>query len=209
MRNTKQKIIQTAIQLFNEQGVVKTRVQDIAEAVGISPGNLTYHYKTKSELMESVYRFMMKTLEEMAFGNRMFIQGAEGMDMARSYLNYQLKFRFFFLDTLEIIRTYPSIKALYKEQINQEISIIKNLNAFAFGKGFLKPEPYEGLYDSLATNTWRSLHFWLAEQAIRGQEPNIDKGILTIFDLLYPYCTEKGVALYNEVRKNVTIPETQ
>ena len=201
MRDTKQKIIQTAIRLFNEQGVVKTRVQDIAKDLGISPGNLTYHYKTKAELMQSVYRYMMKTLEEMAFGNRVLIQGAEGLDIARSYLDYQLKFRFFFLDTLEILRAYPEISLLHQEQIKKEIDIIKNLNAFALGKGYLKPEPEEGLYNSLATHTWRSLHFWLTEQVIRGKDLNIDHGILTIFDLLYPYCTEKGIEIYHKIRK--------
>ena len=203
MRDTKQKIIQTAIALFNDQGFVKTRVQDIAAAAAMSPGNLTYHYKTKADLMQSVYRYMMKTLEQMAFGNRMLVQGAEGLDVARSYLDYQVKFRFFFLDTLEILRRYPEIRVLHQKQIQQEIQIIKNLNTFAIGKGYLKEAPREDLYDALANQIWRNLHFWLAEQAIRGEEANIETGIWSIFDLLHPYSTEKGLAFYREIKDRI------
>jgi len=51
MKKTQHKIIKTAIQLFNKNGVANVRVQDIAVTASISPGNLTYHYKTKKDLM--------------------------------------------------------------------------------------------------------------------------------------------------------------
>ena len=51
MKKTQLKIVKTAIKLFNKGGVSNVRVQDIAVAAGISPGNLTYHYKTKKDLM--------------------------------------------------------------------------------------------------------------------------------------------------------------
>ena len=54
MKKTQEKIIIATVDLFNKNGVSNVRLQDIAKEVGISPGNLTYHYKTKKDLLGAV-----------------------------------------------------------------------------------------------------------------------------------------------------------
>jgi len=147
---TRQNIIQSAIQLFNERGVVNVRIKEIADKLEISNGNLTYHYKTKQELMHSVYRYMIKTLEEMSIGNQLMNPTRKALDVVRGYLKYIIKFRFFYQDTLEIIRAYPELAKAHQQQVEQEKNIIKNLIYRAIGKGELKQEAFPGLYDSLA-----------------------------------------------------------
>ena len=51
---TRDRILDSALQLFNEQGVDKTTTNHIAAAAGISPGNLYYHYKNKEEIVRSL-----------------------------------------------------------------------------------------------------------------------------------------------------------
>lgn len=201
MSKTKQKIIQSAVVLFNQNGVVNTRIQDIAAEAGISPGNLTYHYKTKRALMQSVFRYMIKTMEQMALGNQLFVEGAEGMSVAKNFLEFQVKFRFFYLDTLEIIRAFPEIKVSYQEQVEREINFIKNLLYFAAGKGYLIPEPIEGHYDALAQNAWTILNFRLTKREIIGKEGfGIEEGLKELTALYYPYFTEKGAAYFDTLK---------
>ena len=40
----REKIISKAIELFNERGISSTSPNQIAAALNISPGNLTYHF---------------------------------------------------------------------------------------------------------------------------------------------------------------------
>jgi len=47
----KDQILKTALQLFNEQGYMEVGMRQIARQLGISPGNLTYHFKKKEELL--------------------------------------------------------------------------------------------------------------------------------------------------------------
>ena len=47
-------ILDTAKALFIAKGYHGVSMQDIADAVGISKGNLTYHFKKKAEIMESL-----------------------------------------------------------------------------------------------------------------------------------------------------------
>ncbi len=42
--STKQAILTTAIDLFNDKGTAAVSTNHIAEAMGISPGNLYYHF---------------------------------------------------------------------------------------------------------------------------------------------------------------------
>jgi len=205
MKKTRQNIIQKSIELFNEQGVVNVRIRDIAEALKISTGNLTYHYKTKQDLIHSVYRYMIKTLEEMSIGNQLMMPGRGALEVVRGYLEYVTKFRFFYQDTLEIIRAYPELAKSHHHQVEQEKAIIKNLLYRAIGKGEIRGEAFPGLYDSLAHSIWMTLHFWLTQRAIRGEaQDNLEEGLLTIANLLYPYATKEGVAVFLKMQGELT-----
>ena len=204
MNQTRQNIIQTAIRLFNEKGVVNIRIRDIAQELGISPGNVTYHYNNKQELMDSVYRYMIKTLEEMALGNQFMNPRKDHLGVAKGYLEHIVQFRFFYQDTLEVIRSYPELAKLHQQQVEQEKSIIRNLMFIAVGKGEMMVEPIDGLYESLAHSIWMTVHFWLTQQIIRGQENNnLEMGLVTIANLLFPYATEKGKTVFIRMKSEL------
>ncbi|MDD5359927.1 MAG: TetR/AcrR family transcriptional regulator [Sulfurovaceae bacterium] len=55
MANAKEKILETALYLFNTQGSRLATTNHIAKACGISPGNLYYHYKNKEEIIRALF----------------------------------------------------------------------------------------------------------------------------------------------------------
>lgn len=72
--NLRDRILETARALFNERGYNEVSMRNIAEALKISVGNLTYHFKRKEDLIEAVitaqhseYRVpdIPRTLEEL------------------------------------------------------------------------------------------------------------------------------------------------
>ena len=52
MKKTKERIKDKARELFNVQGMSDTSLRNIAQALGISQGNLNYHYKVKQDLVD-------------------------------------------------------------------------------------------------------------------------------------------------------------
>ena len=48
---TRQRILDTALELFNRHGYAATSLAAIAAAAGIRQGNLTYHFPTKLDLV--------------------------------------------------------------------------------------------------------------------------------------------------------------
>ena len=53
-RDTRQAILNTAQALFREKGYNAVSVGEIAAALGISKGNLTYYFKRKEEIVEAL-----------------------------------------------------------------------------------------------------------------------------------------------------------
>ncbi|MEL6845130.1 MAG: helix-turn-helix domain-containing protein, partial [Bacteroidota bacterium] len=52
---TRDKILQQARLLFNEKGLSLVSLRQIAKQLGMSDGNLRYHFKTKDELLQALY----------------------------------------------------------------------------------------------------------------------------------------------------------
>lgn len=52
---TRDRIIQASLELFNEQGERNVTTNHIAAHLGISPGNLYYHFKNKQQIIFDIY----------------------------------------------------------------------------------------------------------------------------------------------------------
>lgn len=199
MNKTKKKIILAAIGLFNQKGLTNVRNSDIAEEAGISLSNFNYHFGAKKELVFAVMDYMVETLEHKVYGNRMLVQEGQGLVITKSYFEFEQEFCFFYLDTQNILQTYPELKENIRKQIDNSLQIIRNLNYMSIGMGMMIPEPVEkpGLYTQLAEQIWVNNHFLMAQMRIRGLEGDmVAKGIDTLYSIQYPYLTEKGRSAY-------------
>jgi AcrR family transcriptional regulator len=54
--NMREAILAAAEELFSTNGFNAVTVRDIANAAGANPGSVTYHFKTKDELLLEIYR---------------------------------------------------------------------------------------------------------------------------------------------------------
>lgn len=51
---TRDRIIHSATELFNDQGERNITTNHIAAHLGISPGNLYYHFRNKEDIIHSI-----------------------------------------------------------------------------------------------------------------------------------------------------------
>ncbi|MFF4755179.1 TetR/AcrR family transcriptional regulator [Streptomyces sp. NPDC002514] len=69
--NTRQRIQDVALELFAEQGYEKTSLREIAERLEVTKAALYYHFKTKEEIIVSLFEDLTKPVEELiAWGER-------------------------------------------------------------------------------------------------------------------------------------------
>ena len=95
---TKEKILESSIRLFNQNGLVNVRLQHIADATGISVGNLAYHYYSKEAIIKQIVT-QLNTLLEPIIDDQKKFPGLMDLDtqLAR-YYHLLMKYSFFFVD---------------------------------------------------------------------------------------------------------------
>lgn len=109
-RNTRTRILVASLSLFNEHGEPNTTTNDIANEADISPGNLHYHFKKKSMLVEAL-------LAEFQADVRRVLDPPTGkeitVDHFWAFLHLLLEalavYRFLLRDMETLVSTYPKV----------------------------------------------------------------------------------------------------
>ncbi|MFK7906158.1 MAG: TetR/AcrR family transcriptional regulator [Chitinophagales bacterium] len=204
MRETKKKILTSAIQLFNKQGVGNVRLQDTAKKAGISAGNLYYHYKSKRDLMEAVLRHITRELKATKNANMAFLKQDDYISLIKTYLRFQIQHRFFYRDILEIMNLVPEAKDVFNNQMQQVLTFSQNGIYLAIGKGIMLPELYAGHYELFAKNIWAIMQARLTEREVLGEEKSsLHNVIMAVLESHYPYFTDKGKVLFGELKSRL------
>lgn len=113
--NTRMQILVATLTLFNEKGVPATTTNEIADEVDISPGNLHYHFRRKSELVEAL-------LAEFQADARRVLHPPNAeqatLDDFWAFLHYllELKAAYVFLlrDMESLVADYPRVRLALK-----------------------------------------------------------------------------------------------
>lgn len=205
MSSTRIKIVESSILLFNKKGLANVRLQDIAEYNNISPGNLTYHFKTKKDLMDYIIYYMIRKLVEIEATQRESLKQMSLYNILRNNLVFLFNYRFFFRDILEIINLVPNAKSVFKDvnKINEKFSI-EYIN-ISIKNGYMKKEAFDGQYKTFAKNNWAIVSSSLTTWEVLDDSKNKYRKIFDeIMGHFYPYLTKKGVDRYNKKKKEIS-----
>ena len=189
-QSTKEKIMATATKSFNQNGFGAVTLHELAQTLGMSRGNLAYHFKDKNTLLEAIAAEMWAKIEASRNKSRQFPSFENLHNEVQLYYRFQKEYAFIFLDTH--VLNHPTIKQKFRELTAQTIADNKAAIAFSIKIGNLKPEPVSGLYHNIALITWMLTFFWLPQQIIRGEKTGED-GEKMIWSILLPHFTDKGI----------------
>ena len=191
--STKERIIQRAVDLFNANGFASVSLFELAKELNMTRGNLTYHFKNKEVLLEAIAEDLWTKIMIERNKTRQLPSFENLHNEVQSYYRIQRSYAFIFLDYH--VLNHPAIKDKFRQLTNQQINDCKATIAFAITAGNMHPEPFEGIYDNLAFNTWLVSFYWLNQQKVRGRS-DIDsgeEGEMKIWSMLLPHFTKKGL----------------
>lgn len=205
---TKQRILQTSLQLFNQHGVDAVTVRQIAKEIGMSHGNLCYHFPNTDAIAETLYE---QLIEEMNL--------VLGEPAVLTYINLQAfyklcafvfgklyKYKFIIQDFTSLTRRNENLKHKHRNLIRSRRVFFKISIEAGIQAGFLKPDIIEGQYENFFNQLFIIGDFWLASAEILyegREEDKLPTYLNTAFTLIIPYLTEKGLNEYRELLKTL------
>jgi len=134
---TKDRILKSALTLFNEEGEPAVSTVDIANDVGISPGNLYYHFRGKEALIEALFASFE---EEMRTVLKAPVKKPLSVEDNWLYLYVVFEeiydFRFFYRNMNDILARFPALarrfQALLDLKENAATAMIRALETREF-----------------------------------------------------------------------------
>jgi AcrR family transcriptional regulator len=198
MAGTKEKILDTALELFNKQGIDQTTIRHIAQEMGISHGNLQYHFANTDLIIRALYDRLWQGFEDLM--QQAPAQIGEEMNGFRQSVSFTFRhtytYRFIFLHFVEIGRRIPEIATHYRR--NYKIREQQFLRMFGLmkEKGFMRKDIPEKVLSYFVHQLFMICDGWLSSNELILQLK--EKKALAyyeelFFSMLYPYLTAKGI----------------
>jgi len=193
--NTRDKILITSIELFNEYGINNISTKTISEKANINSENLYYYFKKKQDILLAIFDMIVKdfnelyTLKEGNTPNEDYLEGILTMIVIT-----QRKYVFFYRDMFIIFLEFPEFKEVYKTKLEERKILIKAiLDSFVKSK-YLKAsikKDYSDLIDIIWFNL-SSLSLKLSFKSIIVDESYKKKIKKNIYILLSAYLSPLG-----------------
>ncbi|ARD44486.1 MULTISPECIES: TetR/AcrR family transcriptional regulator [Colwelliaceae] len=202
---TRDKIIQASIVLFNEQGERNVTTNHIAADLGISPGNLYYHFRNKEDIILSIYEeyarnLLIETMPEVS-------PDVKPLDAIILYMDVvfqaMMKFRFFYSNLPVLLAKNPLLHDKYVEvqsfiaqRVSELLLSLREAKMMEFSD--------EDLPDIVSilrlVNT-----FWLSFYQTQNNDNEINdavfyQGVLKILVIIHPYISEGAKSEFLEAR---------
>jgi AcrR family transcriptional regulator len=187
-RNTRDRILDTALALFNEHGEPHVPTNRIADELDISPGNLHYHFRTKADLIQALFgRFEQRMLE--------LLETPESRDVHIEdiwlflHLCFETigEYRFLYRDLSDLCARFRPLRQHFQGIIKLSMQTARHLSEGLAEQGQLEASGKE--LDALVRNIVLVSTFWLAfDQVVeRDAQPQPDRAAWQVMSLISPY----------------------
>ncbi len=197
--STKQRILDASVRLFNEYGVDSVRLQQIAEEIGISVGNLAYHFKTKDAIIESVFE---QVLDEFNHIFRQYLQAPDLVAFDRQltlYSQFFSDYQFYLAEFFKNGPTQTQQQIGWQQAVRKMLIQLRSWLDFQIQRKVFQPEHASGHYEQLAEAIWMTLIFMPASCTMRGRPFTENAYKQAVWKHITPCLTDLGVSEYTDV----------
>ncbi|MEJ7935544.1 TetR/AcrR family transcriptional regulator [Sphingobium sp. AN558] len=211
--STPERILTTALRLFNSNGVDRVAIYKIASNLGISPGNLTYHFAKKQDIIYSLIdRLELEAAEVLASPRKPSARHLA--EYIVQLFSLMWRYHFFFESLTYFTATDPNLAESYRRIMATAIagSIQRIENAIACGD--IAPMTSPNSPKILGENMWA---VWVNRlgAARSGHDEDCSR-LVAIYDccvhhisLIQPYASETYILRLHEAVKELLDVETE
>lgn len=206
-RRTREKILDLALRLFNELGEPNVTTTALAEELGISPGNLYYHFRNKDDITASLFSLFEKEINELLVVPTARVPNIEDVWLYL-HLMFELvwRYRFLYLDLNDLLSRNRKLDAQFRKILAHKTSVTRQLCEGLRADGELQAQEAE--IEALATNMVLVTTYWLSYEHARNprktQDPDamaqaLPRGCFQVLMLVGPYLRGQTRLLFEKL----------
>jgi len=194
-RRTRERILETALVLFNRLGEPHVTTADIADELNISPGNLYYHFRNKDEIIGLLFSELDASLAPLFAGPSSRDADVEDLWLFMHLLFERVfEYRFFFRDLDEITSRDRKLAGRVADLLRREQHAVIELCNGLRTAGALAATDAE--IDALAVNVAMIATYWMSFRRLScgvGQSEDdaagmqFERAISQVLAMLAPY----------------------
>jgi AcrR family transcriptional regulator len=206
-RRTRERILELALKLYNEFGEPNVTTTILSDEMGISPGNLYYHFRNKDEITHSVFEEFEKQMDRVFALTRDREANIEDAWFFLHLVFEQIwKYRFLYRDLNDLLSRSRKLElhfqTLSKRKSQAALHLIEGLAA----SGTLSASPRE--MQALATNMVVVSTYWLSFEYMQHarhfseakvQSESMARGAYQVLALTAPYLQGDSRLLFNRL----------
>ena len=201
---TKDRILSAALRLFNEEGSSKVNARHIASEMGISYGNLCYHYPRKEDMIIALYEQMMGEMDEVVLSIQDTGNILEVMLRAPALTGrIAYKYKFLTLDSVSIQRDIASIRKQHNTMVEERLSTFRLLFDALISAGIMREEMLPGQYELFIRQAHTINSYWMVQAELSASKLSRKQKIQNYADaingMLVPYLTPEGLTEYRRI----------
>jgi AcrR family transcriptional regulator len=202
-RRTRERILETALVMFNTFGERSVTTTAIAVEMGISPGNLYYHYHSKEEIVRGLFDQFHREIETTLAAPDQRLPNAEDCWLFLHLVFEAIwKYRFIYRDLTDLITRYHTIEVGFRRILAHKTRIAERILAGLVANHEMRATPTE--VSALATNVTLLASYWLSFEFARDPRTpqdasTIARGAFQVMSLAAPYLEPPQRALFDHL----------
>ena len=126
-RRTAERILEVTLGLFNRFGEPNVSTTLIASELGISPGNLYYHYPAKDELINALYDRFERSLHELLGAGDGVRDVEDAWFFLHSLFELICKYRFLYRDLNDLLSKNRRLETHFQTVLKAKTRAVKAL----------------------------------------------------------------------------------
>ena len=200
--NNRDRILAASLELFNERGALAVSTNAIAAHLGISPGNLYYHFENKEQIIREHYSNYSEFRELIARTLRLppegeAVQPSQLAGFFMSAVDAIWEYRFIYRDLDGLVVRDPEFARIFRSDVEWGRSRLSALFTSIIDGSKIPAKPTERELERLCTNIQLVQVSWISFlSTVRGiltlKRSDVAEGGLHAFAVLEPYL-ERGV----------------
>ena len=168
--NTRDRILDTALRLFNQSGTAAVSTNHIADALGISPGNLYYHFRNKEAIIRALFEQQFAHWDVIySLPDDRIPTLADLRRLVDDTFPVSWEYRFIYRELIALLRRDGELHRRWVEVRARGFDGFRQLIEVFAAAGVLRSPDDPVVVTRLAELIWMINEFWLASVEVSGQ----------------------------------------